>query len=370
MDASSSQSVSDTESIFPEIPHQPRVFHFPKREFGKKSAVRRSFQTAWFDKWPWLHYPSKRLLGASPMFLKYIIQFLARPGLPFRGHGDESESNFTQLLRLQGEDDPRIEQWIKKWTDKYTSSDIQNEILTVMAKMVLHDLTSSIQSAPFISIMIDETTDESNKEQVVICFRWVDNELDVHEDFIGLYETESTDVIALLTIIHEVLNSLNISITKLSSQCNDGASAMSGCKAGVAKLILDEEPRAIYTHCYGHSLNLACNDTIKQCAIVWEEALEYVKETDMRSRIIGIKTCMRTFDFLFGIMLGELLLRHSDNLSKTLQSPHMSAAEGQKVAAMTVKMLKSLRTDESFQAFWELVQKTANEIEVKSPSLP
>ena len=63
-------------------------------------------------------------------------------------------------------------------------------------------------------------------------------------------------------------------------------------------------------------------------------------------------------------MLGELLLRHSDNLSKTLQSPHMSAAEGQKVAAMTVKTLKSLRTDESFQAFWELVQKT------ESPSLP
>ena len=56
MDASSSQSVSDTDSIFPEIPHQPRAFHFPKREFGKKSAVRRSFQTAWFDKWPWLHY--------------------------------------------------------------------------------------------------------------------------------------------------------------------------------------------------------------------------------------------------------------------------------------------------------------------------
>ncbi|KAL5514956.1 hypothetical protein EMCRGX_G000052 [Ephydatia muelleri] len=215
--------------------------------------------------------------------------------------------------------------------------------------------------------MIDETTDESNKEQVVICFRWVDDELDVHEDFFGLYETESTEAIALLTIIHDVLS---ISIIKLRGQCYDGASAMSGCKAGVAKLILDEEPRAIYTHCFGHSLNLACNDTIKQCAIVWEEALEYVKETDMRSRIIGVKTCMRTFDFLFGIMLGELLLRHSDNLSKTLQSRHMSAAEGQKVAAMTVKTLKSLRTDESFQAFWELVQKTANELEVECPSLP
>ena len=79
--------------------------------------------------------------------------------------------------------------------------------------------------------------------------------------------------------------------------------------------------------------------------------MEYVKETDMRSRIIGVKTCMRTFDFLFGIMLGELLLRHSDNLSKSLQSPHMSAAEGQKVAAMTVKTLKFLRQTRAFKHF-------------------
>ena len=51
MDAASSDR-----SILPEKPHQPRAFHFPKREYGKKSVVRRSFQTAWFDKWPWLHY--------------------------------------------------------------------------------------------------------------------------------------------------------------------------------------------------------------------------------------------------------------------------------------------------------------------------
>ena len=101
-----------------------------------------------------------------------------------------------------------------------------------MAKKVLRDLTTPIQSAPFISIMIDETTDEANKEQMVICFRWVDDELDVHEDFIGLYETESTEAVALLTIIHDALNRLNISITKLRGQCYDGASEMSGrsCK--------------------------------------------------------------------------------------------------------------------------------------------
>ena len=34
--------------------------------------------------------------------------------LPIRGHGDETESNFTQLLKLRGEDDPRVEAWLKK----------------------------------------------------------------------------------------------------------------------------------------------------------------------------------------------------------------------------------------------------------------
>jgi hypothetical protein len=39
---------------------------------------------------------------------------------------------------------------------------------------------------------------------------------------------------------------------------------MSGAKSGVSTQILKEEPRAIYTHCYGHALNLAAGDTIKK----------------------------------------------------------------------------------------------------------
>ena len=37
-------------------PHQPRTFKFPQRSFGQKTVVKRSFQPAWFNKWPWLHY--------------------------------------------------------------------------------------------------------------------------------------------------------------------------------------------------------------------------------------------------------------------------------------------------------------------------
>ena len=74
--------------------------------------------------------------------------------------------------------------------------------------------------------------------------------------------------------------------------------------------------------------------------VLWEESLDYVKETDMRSRIIGVQTCMRSFDFLQCLVNYFCVILH-DNLSKTLQSPGISAADGQVVAAITVKTIQS-----------------------------
>ena len=71
----------------------------------------------------------------------------------------------------------------------------------------------------------------------------------------------------------------------------------------------------------------------------------------MRSRIHGVSSCMKSFDFYFGVSLGELLFNHSDNLSKILQSASMSAAEGQKIEDMTIHTLNSVRTDEFFCSF-------------------
>ena len=38
---------------------------------------------------------------------------------------------------------------------------------------------------------------------------------------------------------------------------------MQGCRNGLAVQILQEEPRALNIHCYGHSLNLVCQDVIR-----------------------------------------------------------------------------------------------------------
>ena len=115
---------------------------------------------------------------------------------------------------------------------------------------------------------MDETTDISNCEQVVLCLRWVDDDFNVHEDLIGLYKVETISADNLVALIKDTLLRMNLSLNRARGQCYDGAANMSGAKSGVAKQLTDEEPRALYTHCYGHVLNLACGDAIKWCKLL------------------------------------------------------------------------------------------------------
>ena len=82
-----------------------------------------------------------------------------------RGH-DEQSSNFIQLLHLRSIDDSKI---LASKSDKYTSHQIQNEMLQVMALRILREICDSVCGAPFYSLMADEVIDSSNREQVFVC---------------------------------------------------------------------------------------------------------------------------------------------------------------------------------------------------------
>ena len=61
---------------------------------------------------------------------------IGRQSQPLRGNCDKNEkceanSNFYQLIKLRCDEDPSITTWLQKKSYKYTSVDIQNEILEV-----------------------------------------------------------------------------------------------------------------------------------------------------------------------------------------------------------------------------------------------
>ena len=105
--------------------------------------------------------------------------------------------------------------------------------------------------------MADETTDSSNREQVVICFRWVDNSLNAHDEFIGRQQVDRIDAatIYITFTIKDVLQRMN---------------------------------RVI-----GY----------------WIIAV-----TEMKARIRGVQVYMHHFEFIFGLVLGRNLLQLTDSL--------------------------------------------------------
>ncbi len=188
------------------------------------------------------------------------LKFLARQALPLRGHNDDHDGNLLQLMKLRGEEETEILERLQRKSSKYLSPDMDTH--------VLRHLSHKLQESPFISIMIDETTDVTNKKQVTIVFCSVKDDFEIDEDFVGFYAVPRIDAATLFSIIKDTLARFNLSIHKLRGQCYDGCTTMSGQRSGVAKRVQNEESRAVFTHCYSHSLNLAASDSIKRSKLM------------------------------------------------------------------------------------------------------
>ena len=103
---------------------------------------------------------------------------------------------------------------------------------------------------------------------------------------------------------------------------------------------------------------------------LWDCFLETLSDTIMKARIRSVQKQMPIFDFLFGCSLGILILRQTDNLSKTLQDSRMSAAKGNEIAQDVIKTLSKDRNNNSCNLFWEMVLRRKQYLDVDDPILP
>ena len=75
--------------------------------------------------------------------------------------------------------------------------------------------------------------------------------------FVDFIEVERITGEALATAILNHLAKWKLPITHLRGQCYNGASNMSGARAGCKSIVMKESPKATYVHCAAHRLNLA-----------------------------------------------------------------------------------------------------------------
>ena len=104
--------------------------------------------------------------------------------------------------------------------------------------MAHHGILEDIHSSLFLTVMVDEATDKSNKEQLTLIMRWVSDDVTVHEEFLGLYALSAIDIV---DVMMDAFLRFQIPLAKLRGQCYDGCSTMAGARAGVAAKITKME---------------------------------------------------------------------------------------------------------------------------------
>nr|XP_016444386.1 PREDICTED: zinc finger MYM-type protein 1-like [Nicotiana tabacum] len=158
-----------------------------------------------------------------------VVRFLLYFGLSFRGH-DESDSSknkglFLGLLEWLAKRLPEVDRVILKHApknDMMTSPKIQKDIVSACAqetvKAIINDLDGD-----YFGILVDESKDISQHEQMALVLRYVDKKGQVNEPFIGLVRVHDTSAKSLKEAILSLLMKHSLSPSKIRGQGYDGA---------------------------------------------------------------------------------------------------------------------------------------------------
>jgi hypothetical protein len=205
------------------------------------------------------------------------VKFLAEHNLAFRGSNSkvyqDNNGNFLGLVEMLAEFDPVIKEHIDRITndkirDHYLGPSIQNELIILLADAIRSVIIGKIKEAKYFSVILDCTPDASHQEQMSLIIRYVDTSSGsacIQESFLGFLDVNDTTGQGLFDVLQEALKSLDLDVGNVRGQGYDNGSNMKGKHQGVQKKLLNMNPRAFYSACGCHSLNLTLCDMANSC---------------------------------------------------------------------------------------------------------
>lgn len=237
---------------------------------------------------------AKELIATNRMKLQSIMETIilcGRQNIPLRGHRDagtdleracEGHGNFWALLQFRissGDTLLREHPTTAPRNATYISPDIQNQVIQVLGDHILHKILTNVKEEKFFSVIADEVTDSSNKEQLGVVLRYVN-------------PTDNCKILYLFwnvvvafrdrPLLLDFFTQHGLDPTSLRGQAYDGADSMAGRVKGTAACIRSSFPLALYVHCASHCLNLAVVSSFEEVAV---------------SNMIGIVNRVSTFFF-------------------------------------------------------------------------
>ncbi|XP_022883344.1 zinc finger MYM-type protein 1-like [Olea europaea var. sylvestris] len=368
-----------------------------------------------------------------------IVKRLAKNTLAFRGDCEqlyvENNGLFLQMIEMVVELDPIMEEHIRRAQAReiqytYLGPKIQNELIQMLAGEVRSAIVTKVKHAKYFSVILDCTPDASNEEQMSLVIRCVDDSIDspmVQEYWIEFLKVDDASGFGLFIELKNVLKNLELDIDNIRGQGYDNGANMSGRHRGVQKRLLEINPRAFYTPCGCHSLNLALCDMTNCCSKAmsffgviqriytlfssspkrwkffkdkvqgltlkplsqtrWESHVESVKpikeqSVQIRDALLDLANIvedpktkseaeslaiyeLENFEFLLGIVIWYKLLYAINTVSKFFQAENMDINEAIKLLQALISFLEDYR-DSGFASAMDEAKQMANEMGIEA----
>lgn len=140
-----------------------------------------------------------------------VILLCAQQDIGLRGHRESQSSlnrgNFLEILSLVASQDTTVQERLLCGPRNavYTSPDIQNSLLNVMANIVRKKICNAVREAGVFSLLADGSKDCSKQEQLAIILRYVDDKAIIHENFLTYVQATSLTAESLAAYLVDTL---------------------------------------------------------------------------------------------------------------------------------------------------------------------
>ncbi|XP_024316455.1 zinc finger MYM-type protein 1-like isoform X2 [Brachypodium distachyon] len=314
---------------------------------------------------------SAKMIGNARQRLKVTIdsiRWLTFQACAFRGHdespGSINQGNFLELIKLLALYNKEVNEVVLQNAPrnaKYTSGEVQQEILQLLSRRVQKNIIEEIGTSKFC-IMVDEARDESKKDQMALVIRFVNKEGFIKERFLDVIHVKNTVASTLKDAICAVLVDNNLNVQDIRGQGYDGASNMRGEWNGLKALILNECPYAYYVHCMAHQLQLAlvaASREVPDLHNFFQHANFIINVVSASSKRNDELLAKQAIEIAREIELGELDTGKGANQIGSLQrtgdtrwSSHFKSIHSlRKMFGATIAVLRSIATDHSVSQY-------------------
>ncbi|KAK0136977.1 Zinc finger MYM-type protein 1 [Merluccius polli] len=326
--------------------------------------------------------------------LKVILDVLitcAKQEVPLRGNRENDAGNFLEFYRLVCRHDKATQERLDAIPSnaKMLSRDIENYLFDAACTLLLRWIKRELHVGSFYAILADECKDVSKKQLVAVCLRYVHMGT-VRERAVGLVATDNMTAVAIAKNILKVVATFGLDPSLCVGFGFDGASVMSGHKGGVQAILKGTFENAVLnlilsavartsldastffdslfmcgSDCHARFLNMQKEmrpdhrslELERGCDTRWDsrsaavtkvfilydvivEVLAQYTEGGGQSQIEAqsLLQQIRTYKFIFLLVLFKHLFSKSDFTSKSLKSISTSVAD-------TVDLIENLKQE-------------------------